>query len=419
MRIGFFTDSYLPRIDGVATGVETYRAGLTKLGHEVFVFCPARPEPFPNPPKNIYRFPSIPNLFYEGFRDTFPIRPKDLKLIKSLNLDIIHTSTQLQIGIMGLYMAKKCKIPLVTTCNADFDLVKEYKRMVPASLLVMMLTSAASRKILSKDELEDLIKPTSPGNWFAQIVKTAAGFYNNQCDAVTVPSLKAKEAIDSYTKNPTIVIPLGTDLSLVPKKLNIKSVREKYKIPQDKVVFSSSSRIIKEKRIDFLIKAYSKLPDIDKEKSVLLIVGKGPHEAYLKDLVEKLGLSKSIIFTGMIDHKELFNVLSSCDIHVHASVRETQGLVLNEAAACGLPIIMIDREVNPVVQDGKNGFFAENNEFDFAKKMSKLLNDKKIREKFGKESKILAKATSQENVSRDIEKLYKSLISRKHLLFVQ
>lgn len=410
MRIGFFTDSYLPRADGVATGVEAYRAGLTKLGHTVYVFCPKRPEPFKEPTKNIYRFRSVPSLSYENYRDTFPFRPKHIKLIKSLNLDLVHTFTQIQIGLLGMYIARREKIPLVTTCMADFELVKEYRRLIPGSLAIMLATAIASRKFMSGSEVKSLFRPANQADgWRSRTIKTAAAFYSNQCEAVTVPSIKVKKAIDKYMKKPSVVIPLGTDLGMIPKNPDTKSIRSKYKIPVNKVAFVSSSRLVKEKRIDFLLNACSKLSENDREKSVLVIVGKGPHENYLKKLVEDLGLGGKVIFTGMLEYSELIKVISACDIHVHASIFETQGLVLNEAAGAGLPIIMIDRWVNPVLQDGRNGFFAADNVLDFSRKMSKLLNDKKLRLKFGKQSKVLAKQTSQEKVSKELESLYKSL----------
>ena len=411
MRIGFFTDSYLPRADGVATGVEAYRAGLEKLGHTVYVFCPMRPEPFKEQSRNIYRFKSVPSVMYENYRDTFPFTPKHVKQIRALDLDLIHTFTQIQIGIFGMYIAKREKIPLVTTCMADFDLAKEYRRLVPVSLALILGITTASRKLMSPSELSSMIKPAYPlSKWLTNTVKTTAAFYNNQCQAVTVPSIKVKKSIDKFMNKPSVVIPLGTDLSMFSENPDIKSVRSKYNIPHILTAFISSSRLVKEKRIDFLIRAYSKLDPRDQKKSVLVIIGKGPHENYLKKLVESLGIGNKVIFTGMLTHKELIKVIGVCDIHVHASIFETQGLALNEAAGAGLPMIMIDREVNPVLQDGKNGFFAENNEVDFSLKMSKLLNDKKLRIKFGIQSKKLAQKTSQENVSGELLELYKSLV---------
>src|SRR5262245_55828113 len=140
MRIGFFSDSYLPRNDGISLCTETYRAGLEALGHEVFVFCPKRPEPFVEPTKRIYRFRSLPSVFYEGYRDTIPVRGKHRRYIASLNLDIIHTFTPTQIGVLGMHLAKKHHIPLVTTSNFDVDLIHEYKLMWLAGFIGMTAT---------------------------------------------------------------------------------------------------------------------------------------------------------------------------------------------------------------------------------------------------------------------------------------
>ena len=90
MRIGLFSDSYLPRMDGIAISVESFRLGLEALGHTVFVCCPKRPEQFDEPNNRIYRFSSLPSFSYEGYRDTFPFMPEHIRSVNSLRLDIIH-----------------------------------------------------------------------------------------------------------------------------------------------------------------------------------------------------------------------------------------------------------------------------------------------------------------------------------------
>ncbi len=410
MRIGFFTDSYLPRADGIAISVEEYRAGLAKLGHTVFVFCPKRPEPFIEPSDSIYRFRSLPSVVYEDYRDTFPFSRKHVKFVNSLNLDLIHTFTPMQIGLFGVYIAKRSGTPLVSTCNIDIDLVKEYRMLGVFAPVIAAGTSISSNKLMSRSNLKRLLKPSrSIDRWLERMVGVTAAFYNDQCDIVTVQSEKMKKAIDPYMKKPTVVLPVGTDLNLVPKNPSVKSIRNRFGLPLDHTLFISSCRLVKEKRVDFLIRAYAKLSVKDKEKSALVIVGEGPLGRDLKKLSHRLGLDKNVFFTGLIDHKQVFEIVSSSDIYIHASLRETQGLVLNEAAACGKPLIMIDKIANPVLKDRENGFFSENNINDFSRKMKILLNDEERRVKYGKASKKRAIVTSQENVSKKLDNLYKSI----------
>lgn len=400
----------MPRVDGIAICAETYRAGLEKLGHEVWVFCPKRPESFSEPTSRIYRFPSLPNIWYEGYRDTWPFWPEHLQFIKALKLDVIHTFTPTQIGTLGLYCAHKYKIPLVTTCNYDVDLTHEYPGLPLASLAGVIAASVATGHTLSKRKLELLGNTAVGKNLGKRVVGVATGFYNDLCDLTTVPSVKTQKALQPYMEKQSVVLPLGTDLSLAPSKPDTRSLRTKYGLPQDKILFVSSSRLVIEKRIDFLIQAYGKLVKEEREKSSLVIIGDGPLATDLAQLASKLGLREKVMFMGRVKHEQVFEVVAGCDIYVHASLRETQGLVLNEAAACGKPLIMIDREVNPVLQDHKNGLFAKNSTEDFALMMSRLVNDNKLRREYGDASRVLAQESSQENVCGELEQLYKCII---------
>lgn len=411
MRIGLFTDSYLPRLDGISLSVEAYRAGLESLGHDVYIFCPERPEPYTGIVERVYRFPSFPSIWYENYRDTFPFLPKHIAYIRSLNLDIVHTFTPGQIGHLGMYASFQNHIPLVTTCNLDFDLVKEYGRMILASFPLIAETSIISNRFISRDEIMILFKSNvTHDDWSHRLVKAVACFYFNQCALVTVQSEKMKKEIEPYMKKPVIVVPAGTDMKLVPQKTDRVTVRSRYGLPQQSTLFVSSSRLVKEKRIDFLIHAYAGLSSQDKGRSALVIAGDGPLKQGLENLVMDLGLKANVFFVGLVPHDQIFDVISACDIYVHASLRETQGLVLNEAAACGKPLIMIDREANPVLQESKNGLYSENNLNDYTSKMELLLHDDQLRVSFGKESSKLAKNTSQEAVSKQIEHLYKNLL---------
>lgn len=411
VRIGLFTDSYFPRMDGIAVSVESFRVGLEELGHTVYVFCPKRPEPFIEPNDRIYRFFSLPSISYEQYRDTFPFTPKHIRLVSSLNLDIIHTFTQTQIGLFGTFMAHRKSIPLVTTCGADFDLAKDYKRFIIAPPIMLLGTTLATQKLLLGKELRRFLKPSFRlSRWLDRSTRIAAGFYADQCDITTVPSLKSYKDIAPYMKKRPIVLPCGTDLRLVPDASKALSIRKQYRFSDKTVYFVSASRLVREKRIDFLIKAYAKLSEKDKEKSRLVIIGDGPENDALRYLVEGLGISDKVIFIGRVEHNRVLEVVSACDIYVHASLRETQGLVLNEAAACGKPLLMIDREVNDILHEGENGLFAENTLTDYSQKMAKLLNDHELREKYGRKSRQFAKATDLKEAAKPLEAIYNSLI---------
>jgi 1,2-diacylglycerol 3-alpha-glucosyltransferase len=411
VRIGLFTDSYLPRMDGIAISVESFRVGLEELGHTVYVFCPKRPEAFIEPTDRIYRFPSIPSISnYDQYRDTFPFTLKNIRAISKLKLDVIHTFTPAQIGMFGVFLSKRNHIPLVTTCSADFELIYDYKRLAVFPLALAIGTSLAAKKIMSPRTLFHFFKPSYPFiKWLDRSTRISAGFFNDQCDITTVPSIKTEKEIAPFMKQKPVVLPSGTDLRLVPKKES-KEIRKKYALPEDITLFVSASRLVREKRIDFVIRSFAHLSLVDQKKSGLVIIGDGVELSSLKKLAHRLGIFDKVFFLGRIDHKRVLEVISGCDIYVHASMRETQGLVLNEAAACGKPLIMIDREVNAILHEGENGLFAENTISDFTRKMEKLLIDPELRSTYGRKSKEFAKSTDLKEAAKPLADLYGSLL---------
>lgn len=398
-------------MDGIAISVESFRVGLESLGHTVYVFCPKRPEKFTEPTGRIYRFPSIPSISnYDQYRDTFPFTPKHIRAISELKLDVIHTFTPAQVGMLGVFLAKRNHIPLVTTCSADFELIYDYKRLVVFPLALAIGTSLAAQKIMSPRDLFHFFKPSYPFiKWLDRSTRISAAFFNDQCDVTTVPSIKTGKSIAPFMKQKPVVLPSGTDLSLVPKEKG-KTIRQKYNLPEDITLFVSASRLVREKRIDFLIRSFAHLSLLDQKRSGLVIVGDGDDAGPLKKLVDRLDISDKVFFLGRVDHKKVLEVVSACDIYVHASLRETQGLVLNEAAACGKPLIMIDREVNDILHDGENGLFAQDSISSFTRAMTRLLDDEKLRDKFGKKSKEYAQKTGLKEAAKPLADLYGSLL---------
>ena len=275
--------------------------------------------------------------------------------------------------MFGAFLAKRNSIPLVTTCGADFDLINDYKRIVIAPFVLSFGTSLATQKFMSIAALRLFLKPSySFTLWLNRMIRVTAAFYNDQCDLTIVPSPKAYRSIASYMKKEPVILATGIDLRLVPLKTNASTFRKQYGL-RDEILFVSSSRLVREKRIDFLIRAFADLPKEIQEKSAFIIVGDGPLMSALKKLVMSLNLSEKIVFFGRVAHEHVLEIVSACDIYIHASLRETQGLVLNEAAACVKPIIMIDREVNEILHEGKNGLFADNSVSDFSSQMAIII----------------------------------------------
>lgn len=141
----------------------------------------------------------------------------------------------------------------------------------------------------------------------------------------------------------------------------------------------------------------------------LLFVGDFDYRDTLEAMAAESKYPDRIIFTGALPREELGVVYAALDVFAFPSLKDTQGWVLHEAAHAHLPIVLIDREVSEVVEDGKNGYFAKNNATDVARKVVELLKSPTKRAKFGEHSRELAMKFTEKKQTKKLEKLYEDV----------
>jgi len=372
MNIAFFSESYKPYLSGVTNSIETLKNGLENIGHKVMVFSPSYPGAKPMP--NVYRFPSLPAP-YPGYRLTIPVPGKYLGLLRESNIDVIHSHSPYQLGLLSMHYAKKLKVPFVLTMHTMLGKYMHYVPLIP-------------------DKLLDLISS-----------RYLKGFCN-RCDRVIVPTQKVKEQLSSIGISSKIeIIPTGIDLSLTAAA-NPSGIRGKYGIPDGAKLLIFVGRLAKEKNLAFLLKAFE-LTRSRNNNVYLILAARGPMEAELK-----VAAPKNVIFAGEISYPKVLDYYAASDIFVFSSLSETQGLVLAEAMASGIPQVAVNAEgVSDIVKDGITGFLTPPSIEEFSKKALELLGDRDLWTTMSKASKDTARAVySKELFARKIELIYKSVI---------
>ena len=222
MNIGFFTDTYLPQINGVVTSIEIFRKELLKLGHRVYLYGPrfnSRNDPVYDHAHDIYRFYSVPYFRQKEHRIVVPFSPTFLNF-RRFKLDIIHTHTYFPLGIYAAYLAKRHRIPLVHTYHTLWAEYAHYSFLPPET----------SRRALT---------------WGSK-------FYCNRCDLVLAPSRVIREVLLHYgVRKPIQVLPTGIEAELTTTQTNFNP-RQVYGIARDTVILSFVGRFGKEKNLYFL-----------------------------------------------------------------------------------------------------------------------------------------------------------------------
>lgn len=415
MKIGFFTERYLPQTDGIVYSIESFRRELESLGHEVYIFAPAPSLRYKEKNKYIIRFPAIKGLWFEDYMTKFPWTPQAYKKAKSLHLDIIHTHTPSEMGLFGMSIALKEHIPLVSTYHTDlFEYIKHYPQVLPGAIILAQLVPLmAGRPDLFRTSFTMMKPETSVDKWSQKIVRRMIPLVNNLCDLVIAPSTKVEKQLTSWkTTKPITVLPTGVD-KMATNLEEIEQFRQTYKIhPEDKVVLFVG-RLASEKNIDLLIAAFGLvLQQLPSAK--LLIIGDNPYRATLETQVKELGIKNQVIFSGYItDRIKLGAAYSVATVFAFPSLTDTQGLVIHEAANSGVPCVLIDRGITEVVVNNVSGLYAKNNAADFAEKLVKILSDAHLHDQLGKSAMRLSARLSARQQALKLEALYQDLVNKQ------
>jgi len=379
MKIGFFTDYYLPSGAGVTVSIETFRKEMEKRGHKVFIFAPASKN-YKDKNPNVYRFKSLTLSKARDLYLALPFLPEKRKIQEVLNLklDIIHAQSPFSLGFLGKYVAIRQKIPFIYTHHTH---------------------------------LEEYAKFYLKENFFTpSLAKTWTTFFCNLSNPIITPSEKIKKVLQNYgVKNKIFVLPTGVDLSVFKKIAKQKSLlRKKLNIDQKSKILMFVGRMEAEKNPLFLIEALKEV--LKKRNDVFLImIGTGPYEKKAKELAEKLGIERFVRCTGRVPYEEIPSFYQGSDIFSFPSLTETQGIVVLEAEAAGLPVVVLKDDVFAgIVKDGKNGFIIKKQKPEvFAASLLKILDDKKLYNKFSKASQKIAKSFSKEKQAKKLLDIYK------------
>lgn len=329
MRIGIFTDTYYPEVNGVASSIYELKKGLENLGHSVFIFTVTNPTA-PLTENGVYRITSVPFPMLKERRIGVTFSKIWEQKVRKLDLDVIHTHTEFTMGHLGRKIADNLGIPHIHTYHTIYE-----------------------------DYLSYLHMPDK--QCFRKIVQQFSRICCNRTDEIIVPTEKVKKLLGQYgVKSQVHVIPSGISLQKFasPDKVHSKQLRRQLGITEDQTVLLYVGRLSAEKNISELLSYIHKVEN--NQKIVFLIVGDGPERESLEQQAQELQMESQIIFTGMVPFDQIEDYYALGDIFVSASTSETQGLTYIEALACGIPLLVRQDEcLDGILQNYENGIGYE------------------------------------------------------------
>lgn len=350
LHIAFYTDTYLPAIDGVVTSILNFRKELESRGHTVSIFSSCKIGAEKRRSKNVFLYPGIDFKPYPQYSMAiFPYN--SLSTLKKLNIDLIHAHTPLVMGFAGLISSKLGRYPIVGSYHTVVNNRTVINDYYPKNEQLKKLTAKYMLKYIQ--------------------------FFYRRCNATTVPSKTMEKKLRNYGGIPNIkVVPNSIDLSTFNMDVDGSGMRRHLKIKERENVVLYLGRLSKEKRIEVFLKA-AKVLLKKRNDTKFIIGGSGPAESYYKHLAKSLGIQGQVRFLGHVERKYLPHLYAASDLLCLPSTFETQGIVSLEAMATGKPVVGANYlALSELIKDGRNGEkFRPGDYLDCSKKIEKVLND--------------------------------------------
>ncbi len=382
------TNTYLPHVGGVARSVHTFAEDYRRLGHETVVVAPTFPgvdELDEAAEQDVVRVPAVQRFNGSDFSVRLPLVALMEPRLIEMDVDIVHSHHPFLLGDTALRFAADKQAPVIFTHHTLYE---EYLHYVPFK-----------------------------GTPMRQFVIELSTHYANLCDAVIAPSGSIAELIRSRgVEVPIEVIPTGIDVRAFAEG-DGERFRAENRIAPDQFVVGTLGRLAEEKNLRFLCRAVAKFLEAAPE-AIFLAVGSGSLEREMKGIFQQLGLSERVRFPGKKTGAGLYGAYKAMDVFAFASFSETQGLVLAEAMAAGLPVVALDGSgVREVVTDGKNGFMlpASADEDAFAARLQAIRQEPELRARFRDEAKATANEFSRETCARRALDLYAETVQRMNM----
>lgn len=385
MRILYISDVYFPRINGVSTSIRTFRRELQARGHDVIVVAPEYTATAAAVEEGLVRVASrsIPRDPEDRLMRRDALRELPARF-GAQKFDLVHIQTPFAAHYAGLRIARELAVPCVATYHTFFEeYLYHYVPFAPRALMRALAREFSRRQ-------------------------------GNQLDALIVPSRAMLAALTGYgVRSPMTVLPTGLRLCELAGG-DGAAFRKLHGIAAERPLLVHIGRIAFEKNIDFLLgmlcKVRERYPD-----ALLLIAGEGPALPHLRSVVHRLGLDANVMFVGYLDRASaLLDCFRAGDVFVFASRTETQGLVLLEAMALGVPVVSIaEMGTIDILEAGRGALVAANDEALFAAAVCKLLDSPALRRRLAADGVLYAGEWDAAMQAQRLEKFYAEVLAAR------
>ena len=375
MKIAFFTETFLPKVDGIVTRLTKTIDNLVQNGDEVVVFCP---EGCPTEYKGakIIGVAAMPLPLYPELKLGLP-GPAVSDALENFKPDLIHVVNPAVLGLGGIWLAKSNNIPLIASYHTHLPKYLEHYGMGMLEPLLWELLKAAHNQALL-----------------------------NLCTSTAMV-----EELESKGIKRTALWQRGVDTETFKPEFRNQKIRNKLlgKYPDKNSLLIYVGRLSAEKQIERIKPVLEEIPD-----ACLALVGDGPYRNQLEKIFENTKTN----FIGYLSGEELASAYASGDIFLFPSSTETLGLVLLEAMAAGCPVIGANKGGIPdIINDGVNGCLYDPDGVDQGKSSlieatKKILNNNTKKENMRVEARKESEKWNWYQATLQLRKYYEEILEQ-------
>lgn len=339
MRIVLLNDSFPPVIDGVANVVVNYATILTRHGHQVVVATPDVPGAKDDYPFPVVRYTSLNTTKLVGYRAGYPFSAPALGELKDFKPDIIHSHCPVASNLLGRTLREQTGAPLIFTYHTKFDI--DIRTAVKGRLLQNELITALVKNIQASDEVWTVSH--GAGENLRSI--GYQGVYSVMDNGVDMPQQRADQK-------------------------EIDAISRRYGLREDQPVFLFAGRLRWYKGIRHIIEGLARAQKAGADFR-MIFVGDGSDREAIEKLCRQAYIDSRCVFVGAVQDRELLRAFySRADLFLFPSTFDTNGIVVREAAACGLGALLVRGSCAAEgVTDGQNGLLIEENGEDLCRQV--------------------------------------------------
>ncbi len=378
MKIGLFTNNYRPLANGLATSVETFAQAFRRAGHAVTVVAPRYPG-VPDCEEGVLRVRGVRAPTHHAYVLPMAWWPGVARAVADLGLDVFHAQHPLLLGRAADHWARRAKRPLVFTYHTHYD---RYAHYVPG-----------------------------PSRLVARLAIRQAAAFADRADLVVVPGPAVVRTLRAQgVQSRVAIVPTGVPLAVNDAEPHRMACRQALGLHEGSPLCLAVGRLAKEKNQAFLLSAFTRILR-DLPTARLVLVGDGDDRPRLERLAHTLGISGRVRFVGGVPHEAVGDYYRAADLFLFPSTSETQGIVVLEALAAGLPVVAVTSDAAAeLLADGQAGTVSAEEPVAFAGSAVELWEEPERRRAMAEAGRQIAARYAPDACAARLLDLYEEVV---------